>query len=107
LAEAHVYSDHHTLLAGENLDGVVINTPHATHFPIAVACLEHGLHVLVEKPVACSVAEAWQLRDRVRESGRLLIVAYQRRYDSAYRYVRQTIAEGCLGRLVAVNGYQT
>src|SRR3954465_14437950 len=43
------YADHQTMLANEALDGVVIATPHATHYQLAKDSLIHGLHVLVEK----------------------------------------------------------
>src|SRR5690349_19120607 len=45
------YTDCGEMLAHERLDGAVIATPHATHYRIARDCLEHGLHVVVEKPM--------------------------------------------------------
>jgi predicted dehydrogenase len=107
LSEARCYEQHADLLEQEDLDGVVIGTPHATHFPIARASLRRGCHVLLEKPVACTAAEARHLQEDVARFDRLLLVAYQRRYESAYRYVREAIAAGLLGDLVAVNGFQT
>src|SRR5262249_44267382 len=56
------------------LDAVAIATPVSTHFPLARRCLEAGLHVLVEKPLAATVAEAEALIELAGRLGRVLMV---------------------------------
>jgi len=107
LADADCYSDYQDMLREKSLDAVIVNTPHALHAPIAKVCLSAGMHVLMEKPVACSVTEARELQKNVHDSGCIFVLAYQRRYDSVYRYVHQAISDGVLGQLVAISGYQT
>src|SRR5437870_3298360 len=58
------------------IDAVVIGTPNALHAPQAVSCLRAGKHVLVEKPMARTVAEADEMIRAAREAGRSLMVAH-------------------------------
>src|SRR5690348_15691205 len=54
----HTYADFQQMLVRERPDGVVIATPHATHYRIAKACLEAGAHVMLEKPMTLYAADA-------------------------------------------------
>ena len=64
-ADAYAVTQRHTgfrvMLDQETLDGVIIATPHATHYAIARDCLDHGLHVLIEKPMTLHATEARDL----------------------------------------------
>ena len=84
---------------GERMDFVAVTTPNSTHFPIAVAALEHGFHVICEKPMTFTLEEALALRDKVRETG--LVFALMHNY-SAYPMIRQMkkmIEDGKIGTL--------
>jgi predicted dehydrogenase len=84
---------------GERMDFVAITTPNATHFEIAMAALEHGFHVVCEKPMTLNLEQALILRDKVKETG--LVFALMHNY-SAYPMVRQMkamIEKGTLGKL--------
>ena len=59
-----------------NVDAVVIATPVATHFELARTALLHGKHVLVEKPLTASVAEAEELVALARRQNRILMVGH-------------------------------
>ena len=79
--------------------GVIIATPAATHFPLAKQALECGKHVLVEKPLATTVAEVDALA-RVAERGRLVVMAgHTFIYNAAVRYVKRLIDAGELGEV--------
>lgn len=81
---------------------VVVSTPSATHFQVAKDVLNHGKHVLVEKPFTETVAEAQELF-ALAKSKHLFIECYQnRRYDSDYLTVQKVIADGKLGDLLEV-----
>jgi predicted dehydrogenase len=83
-------------------DAVVIATPLATHYRLARAALEAGKHVLVEKPLCSTVAEAEQLVGLAREVERHLCVGHVFLFNSGIRHIRQMILEGQLGRVFYV-----
>lgn len=84
------------------LDAVLVSTPHTMHHPMVMDALRHGLHVLSEKPLACSPEEAREIADLADASGLTVTIAYQRRLDPAYAYMRQAVAAGELGELLSV-----
>jgi predicted dehydrogenase len=92
------------MLLAQDLDAVVIANPNVLHVDTAIECLEHGLAVLLEKPVATSYAEALRLVAVVERSGGRLLVGHQRRHHPAVSAARRAIAAGEVGELVAVSG---
>ena len=78
-------------------DMAVIATANSAHVPQAKAALEHGLHVVVDKPLAGSASEAQGLVDLARAQGRHLHVFHNRRWDSEILTARQVIADGLIG----------
>jgi predicted dehydrogenase len=79
------------------LDLVVVSTPHATHAPIARAALEHGSHVVVDKPFAITSAEARDLAAEAKKHGRLAIPFQNRRWDSEILTLQKLMRDGTLG----------
>ena len=94
------YADYHEMLEKETLDGVVVAVPNSEHVPVALACIERGISVLVEKPVAdlveaaCVMCKAAEARDVP------VLVGHHRRHNTAVQRVRQAIREGLIGRPV-------
>jgi predicted dehydrogenase len=84
-------------------DGVVIAVPHVHHYPIARAALEHGAHVLVEKPMVLDPAHGRELVALARERGRELLVGYPWHYNVQARAVRKMVADGRIGRIEFVS----
>jgi predicted dehydrogenase len=80
-----------------DLNAAVISTPPSTHFQIAMDCLEHGLHVLVEKPLTLNSREAIKLIETARRKRRLLMVGHTFEFNSAVRALKEIIANGELG----------
>ncbi len=74
-------------LVAERLDAVLVLTP-GSHEPVATAAAEAGMHVLVEKPIAFSAAEAERMIDACARAGVRLVVGYMKRYDPAYEELR-------------------
>jgi len=87
------------LLSDSTVDAVVIATPVATHYEFARRALEHGKHVLVEKPVAASVAEAESLIEIAAKRGLTLMVNHTFVYTGAVRKMKEIVAGGDLGDL--------
>jgi predicted dehydrogenase len=83
-------------LAGQ-LDLVVIAAPPAAHVPLAHAALDHGLAVVVDKPLAVSAAQARDLVDRAEALDVPLTVFQNRRWDGDFLTVRRLITDGALG----------
>jgi predicted dehydrogenase len=92
-------TDDYTELFDAGIDAVIVSTPPETHFEIVSACLERGLHVLVEKPLATSSIEARQLIDLAERHGRTLMVGHTFEYNPAVRALAEAVAGGELGRV--------
>ncbi|MEY2873589.1 MAG: hypothetical protein RLZZ373_960, partial [Pseudomonadota bacterium] len=95
------------LIVADRPDAVVLATPNALHVPQALACLEAKLPVLVEKPIAPTVAEAETLARRAEASGIPVLVGHHRAHSPIMAKAREVIASGQLGRLVGVMGSAT
>ncbi|MGZ8471349.1 MAG: Gfo/Idh/MocA family protein [Gemmatirosa sp.] len=81
------------------LDVVVIAAPNAAHAPLAMAALSHGLHAVVDKPFATTVADARAMRDAARRRGLLVAPYHNRRWDGDFLTLRRLVSDGALGTL--------
>ena len=84
------FPDHHTLLA--EVEAVCIAVPTLLHHSVGLACLESGVHVLIEKPIAASQDEATALIQAARKAGRLLQVGHIERFNPAFRELTKVVA---------------
>lgn len=84
----------------EALDVAVVTTPNRTHVPLGLAALEHGLHVVVDKPMAATAADARRLIDSARDHGRVLTVYHNRRWDGDFLTLRRLLEEDALGHVL-------
>jgi UDP-N-acetylglucosamine 3-dehydrogenase len=75
------------------LDAAVISTPNRTHADVGVALLEKGVHVLVEKPIAATVADAQRLIDAAKSNDRVLMVGQVERFNPAVEAVKRAVAD--------------
>ena len=105
--DAAVYPTLEALLADPpaDLHGVVIVTPHTLHARLALTALDAGLHVLVEKPMVTSVADAYALWHAVVRSGKLLGITFQAPYTFNFGYLAAARDAGDLGRVQVANGF--
>lgn len=90
------------LLADPQLEAVVIATPNLLHAEHAIAALGRGLHVVAEKPMAMSLAEADAMIDAAHRADRLLAPFQNRRFEAGYLKVRELMDSGVLGRVVHI-----
>jgi predicted dehydrogenase len=86
-------------LFDQKLDAAVIATPPSTHFPIAKACLENGLNVLVEKPLTLTSVHAEELIELAAKKDRVLMVGHTFEYNAAVHAMRDLINRGELGQI--------
>lgn len=93
------------LIARSDVDAVVIGTPNALHHPQALRALELGRHVLVDKPMALTVAEGREMIAAARDAGRVLAVGHMWRHRAEVVALRDRVAAGELGRVVRTHGW--
>jgi predicted dehydrogenase len=100
---ATIYPSADALLADPSqLDLIVVATPNRAHAPLGIAALEAGLPVVIDKPIAASVAAAEQLLAASRRTGKLLTVFQNRRWDNDFLTVRRLMSGQTLGEVVRV-----
>ena len=95
--------DYRDLLTSD-IDAVVIATPVSTHHCLALEALRAGKHVLVEKPIAASMAEAEGIVAEGERQDRVVMVGHTFEYNPAVEAVRELIASGELGDIYYING---
>jgi scyllo-inositol 2-dehydrogenase (NADP+) len=86
-------------LADPQVDVVVLATPNDLHAPQAIAAMQAGKHVVTDKPMCLNVAEADAMIAASRQSGRLLSVFHNRRWDGDFLTIRSIVEQGLLGEL--------
>ncbi|MFE0756592.1 Gfo/Idh/MocA family protein [Inquilinus sp. NPDC058860] len=94
---ARLLSDWRELVADPRVDAVVVATPVASHFDIALAALQAGKHVLVEKPIAESSAQASILIEEAAQRGLTLMVDHTFIYTGAVQKIEEMISSGAIG----------
>ena len=91
------YEDYRELLARPDLDAVDICTPEVLHAEQTIAAAAAGKHVLCEKPMAATVAEADAMIAACRRAGVRLMIGHSRRFTSRYRRIRAALDAGEIG----------
>ncbi|MFN0054103.1 MAG: Gfo/Idh/MocA family protein [Planctomycetales bacterium] len=90
-------SDYTQIAADPDIDAVIICTPNDTHFPITMACLAGGKHVMCEKPLGLNCGEAHQMYQEARRRNLRHMTAFTYRFAPSMRYLRQLVSSGGLG----------
>jgi predicted dehydrogenase len=91
------FADPHALIAAGEVDAVIIATPNRSHHPIATEAIAAGLHVLCEKPLALTVAEAREMAEAADHAGVRHMTAFTYRFVPAMRYVKHLVSQGFVG----------
>ncbi|GAB4100678.1 Gfo/Idh/MocA family oxidoreductase [Sinomonas halotolerans] len=98
------HGSYEALAADPEVDVVYVATPHTAHLEVALAAIAAGKHVLVEKPIGISAAEAGKIAEAARSAGVLAAEALWTAFLPSYDIARQLIRGGHLGGLTAVVG---
>jgi len=106
VSHCRIFTDYQDMIKSMDLDAVEILTPHTLHFRHIVDALDAGLHVLVEKPMVCSTTDAVKVASKARKENKIVLVSYQRRYQSKYRYIKKMISSGELGNVQFISALQ-
>lgn len=99
------YEDYRQLLADSSIDAVVIATPEHLHHDMAIAALKAGKHVYVEKPLAHTIEEGWDVVRAAEKSGKVVQVGTQNRSNSLYQKAREMVAGGMIGDIHYVRAF--
>lgn len=99
VGKAKRFANYEEMLEAVDLEGVIIASPHTLHAEQSRAALRRGVHVLIEKPMACTVKEAQSVIRAAKRYDRILMIGYQRHFSPAFRLARQIIASGELGKV--------
>lgn len=92
-----IFHDYKEMLDSVEMDAVEISTPHTLHFEHITASLDKGLHVLTEKPMVCTVEHAKAVIEKVEETGKHMMVSYQRHFSPIHVYCHNVLSSGELG----------
>ncbi len=96
------YEQYQELFSDPNIELVIVALPSHLHADLSIAALAAGKHVVCEKPMATTLDEADRMIEAARETGRVLTIFQQRRYNPDFVKVREIIDSGLLGRIVQI-----
>jgi len=97
------FGDYREMLAAVELDAVLVTSPHTLHFEHASAALARGAHVLVEKPMTTTAADARKLVELARQAQRHLLVPYGWNFTALAREARRLVQSGAIGDIEHVS----
>lgn len=101
------FADHRAMLDAVRPACAIVATPNAQHVAIGIDCIERGVALLVEKPIADSAPEARRLCDAAAARGVPLMVGHQRRHNPIIGAAKRMVEAGILGRPVSVTAMST
>ncbi|WLR61061.1 Gfo/Idh/MocA family protein [Guptibacillus hwajinpoensis] len=96
---AKSYESYEELLQNSEIDAVSVCTPNYLHAPISIAALKAGKHVLCEKPMATSRADAEEMIEAARTCGKKLMIAHNQRFVPSHAKARDILASGEIGKV--------
>jgi predicted dehydrogenase len=96
---AKTYTDYTELLKDASIDIVHVCTPNDSHAEIAIAALEAGKHVMSEKPMAKTAADAKRMVEAAKRTGKKLTVGYNNRYRPDSQHLKKVCEDGQLGEI--------
>lgn len=97
-----VYETEEAMLADPDIDVVLIATPNDCHKPIAIRAMHAGKNVISEKPVTLSSADLLEMENAAKETGKLLTVHQNRRWDDDFLIIKKHVEEQKLGHVFRI-----
>ena len=94
-------TDYRALLKNDKINAIIVSaTPETVHYPMAKETLLAGKHLLLEKPISLTLAEADELIDLARSKSLLFTIGYSQRFNPKFAYVKRSIEDGTIGEPV-------
>jgi UDP-N-acetylglucosamine 3-dehydrogenase len=100
------YSDYQKLLVEAKPDAVTIAVPTVEHLEVALQVIRHGVHLLIEKPIAFSVEEGLEIIKAAEQAGVTLMIGHIERFNPAILALKQHLADGELGRVFQIDAHR-
>ena len=97
------YEDYKTMILSSDLDAVIVAAPNYLHAPASLFALQHGRHVLCEKPMAINIRDAEQMVQKSKDTGKALFVPHHFRYSDEVVKFYELFNNGHVGDIVYVN----
>ncbi len=94
-----LYPDHKSMIDAEDLDAVSVCTYNKTHAECTIYALQHGVNVLLEKPMCVTLEEAVAICKAEKASGKLLSIGFQPRFDENMKMLKKIVQSGELGQI--------
>lgn len=88
------------LLERNDIDAVILTTPHSTHKDLTLKAASAGKHVFVEKPMALTVQDCKEMIEAVEHAGRVISVGQDRRWSSTHRKIKELVTSGKVGKII-------
>ncbi|WP_427016491.1 Gfo/Idh/MocA family protein [Pseudarthrobacter sp. P1] len=104
---AAVFTDYRELLASGLVDAVVVNTPHSLHTEMVLAAAASGIHVLVEKPMATTLADCQLMEDACERFGVVLVIGQIQHFLPEKTAMAQALATGEMGQVLMIHDYRS
>ncbi len=95
----HIYTSHEEMLEKEQLDAVSVCTYNRQHAAPTICALKHGVNVLLEKPFSVTLDEAVEMCRAEKESGKILTIGFQPRFDKNMQQIKKIVESGELGKI--------
>ncbi len=105
--DAAVYTDYRQVIARKDIDVVHVCTPNSTHAEITIAALQAGKHVMCEKPMAKTAADARAMLDAAKATGKKLTIGYQNRFRQDSQFIKKLCVAGELGDIYLGKAFAT
>ena len=99
LENVRTYPSHKELIDNEELDAVSVCTYNMTHAECTIYALEHGVNVLLEKPMCVTLDEAVEIRRAEKKSGKVLSIGFQPLFDNNMKMIKKIVESGELGKI--------
>jgi predicted dehydrogenase len=100
------YTDYRRMLEEQRPDAVTIAVPTEDHYDVAIQAIEHGCHLLIEKPIAFSIEQGEQMIAAASAAGVCLMVGHIERFNPAVGALKEMLAQGQLGRIFHVDAHR-
>lgn len=91
------------IINNPDVDGIIVCSPNTLHAEQTISALNAGKHVLVEKPMAVSLKETYQMKEAALQNNKILLVAHHRRHQNCYIFGKFLLDSGFLGRIYSVS----
>ncbi len=98
--DCHAAASYEAMLADPTIDAIVNTTPNDVHLQTTLQAAAAGKHVFLDKPIANTLAQGRAITQACKDAGVVLALGYQRRRESQFRWIKQKIDAGALGRIV-------